>query len=183
MAVIRELAAAIAVALLVATAAFPADAGDTNKAFTPCTDTRVQRSDGFTLGIAFASKDKFFYNNNNSVQLSPCDTRLSLSSSNSQISVFRPKVDEISLLTVNSSSFVAVRSLSLYYCSEFRSWILIFDFWESLVCVVGDRNNRIQLGQSFFVIIFYYSDYDWFICFWLSLCCCLHVIAKSRSEV
>ncbi|KAJ1378556.1 hypothetical protein SESBI_47708 [Sesbania bispinosa] len=105
MAVIRALVTAIAVAVLVA--ALPVNAGDTNRAFSPCMDTRVQRSDGFTFGIAFASKDKFFYNNNNSLQLSPCDSRLSLSNSNSQISVFRPKVDEISLLTVNSSSFVA----------------------------------------------------------------------------
>lgn len=113
MAVISVLTTAITVAFLAAAAALPAHAGDTNKAFSPCTDTRVQRSDGFTLGFAFASKDKFFYNNNNSVQLSPCDSRLSLSNSNSQISVFRPKVDEISLLTVNSSSFIAVRSLFL----------------------------------------------------------------------
>ncbi|KAH1061132.1 hypothetical protein GLYMA_02G194800v4 [Glycine max] len=105
MEVIRVLTAAITVAVLAA--ALPADAGDDNRVFAPCSDTRVQRSDGFTFGIAFAPKDKFFYNNNNSVQLSPCDTRLSLSNANSQISVFRPKVDEISLLTVNSSSFVA----------------------------------------------------------------------------
>jgi hypothetical protein len=118
MAVISALTAAIAVTFLAL--AFPAYAGDTNKAFSPCTDTRVQRSDGFTLGLAFASKDKFFYNNNNSVQLSPCDSRLSLSNSNSQISLFRPKVDEISLLTVNSSSFVAVRSLLLYSVYQFR---------------------------------------------------------------
>lgn len=102
MAVITLLTAAITAAFLAS-----AYAGDTNKVFSPCTDTRVQRSDGFTLGLAFASKEKFFYNNNNSIQLSPCDSRLSLSNSNSQISLFRPKVDEISLLTVNSSSFVA----------------------------------------------------------------------------
>lgn len=101
MAVIRALAAAVVVAALVAVA----DAGDNNRVFSPCADTHVQRSDGFTFGIVFASKDKFFYNNNNSLQLSPCDSRLSLSNSNSQVSVFRPKVDEISLLTVNSSSF------------------------------------------------------------------------------
>ncbi|ESW17773.1 hypothetical protein PHAVU_007G267000 [Phaseolus vulgaris] len=105
MEVIRGLAAAIVVVVLVA--AFPADAGDNNRVFSPCTDTQVQRSDGFTFGIVFAPKDKFFLNNNSSVQLSPCDTRLSLSNSNYQISVFRPKVDEISLLTVNSSSFTA----------------------------------------------------------------------------
>ncbi|MED6185466.1 hypothetical protein PIB30_057299 [Stylosanthes scabra] len=97
------IAAAIAVVVL-AVAAVPAFAGDKNGAYSPCTDTRVQRNDGFTLGIAFASKDKFF---NGNVQLSPCDSRLSLSNSNSQISVFRPKVDEISLLSVNSSSFTA----------------------------------------------------------------------------
>ncbi|XP_051152325.1 uncharacterized protein LOC127266211 [Andrographis paniculata] len=77
-------------------------ASDTNNVYSPCTDTAVQRSDGFTFGIAFAAVTAFF---NNNVQLSPCDSRLSLSSANSQISVFRPKVDEISLLTVNTSSF------------------------------------------------------------------------------
>ncbi|KAG5037085.1 hypothetical protein JHK86_017925 [Glycine max] len=55
----------------------------------------------------FAPKDKFFYNNNiSNIQLSSCDMRLSLSNANSQISVFRPKVDEILLLIVNFSSFV-----------------------------------------------------------------------------
>nr|GMC88771.1 ALK tyrosine kinase receptor scd-2 like [Ipomoea batatas] len=37
-------------------------------------------------------------------KLSPCDRRLSLPSS-SQLAVFRPKVDEISLLTINTSNF------------------------------------------------------------------------------
>ncbi|KAI3822683.1 hypothetical protein L1987_10278 [Smallanthus sonchifolius] len=76
---------------------------DNNHVFSPCADATVEKSDGFTFGIAFAARTAFFYNK--SVQLSPCDRRLSLSSANSQLSVFRPKVDEISLLTVNSSSF------------------------------------------------------------------------------
>ncbi|KAH9674275.1 expp1 protein [Citrus sinensis] len=71
--------------------------------YSPCGDTKVERSDGFTFAIAFASRSSFFLNN--SQQLSPCDRRLSLSSSTSQIAVFRPKVDEISLLTINTSSF------------------------------------------------------------------------------
>ncbi|CAA2984038.1 uncharacterized protein LOC111366035 [Olea europaea var. sylvestris] len=78
---------------------------DTNNVFSPCGDTKVQRKDGFTFGIAFASRSAFFLNNNNSVQLSPCDSRLSLSNGNSQVAVFRPKVDEISLLTINTSIF------------------------------------------------------------------------------
>ncbi|GAB2272633.1 hypothetical protein Dimus_007455 [Dionaea muscipula] len=77
--------------------------GDTNHVYSPCSDTTVQRGDGFTFGIAFASRSSFFFNG--SVQLSPCDRRLSLSSSNSQLAVFRPKVDEISLLTINASTF------------------------------------------------------------------------------
>ncbi|RRT39681.1 hypothetical protein B296_00045999 [Ensete ventricosum] len=36
--------------------------------------------------------------------LSPCDSRLSLSSRGAQLAVFRPKVDEISLLTVNTTT-------------------------------------------------------------------------------
>ncbi|CAI9779812.1 unnamed protein product [Fraxinus pennsylvanica] len=78
---------------------------DTNTLFSPCGDTKVQRKDGFTFGISFASRSAFFLNNNNSVQLSPCDNRLSLSNGNSQAAVFRPKVDEISLLTINTSNF------------------------------------------------------------------------------
>ncbi|KAK4281739.1 hypothetical protein QN277_013197 [Acacia crassicarpa] len=99
MAVLRILATSL---MIVMTATFVfVDAGDTNEVYSPCMDSKVERSDGFSFGVAFAPKEKFFYNN---TQLSPCDSRLALSSSNSQISVFRPKVDEISLLTINSSS-------------------------------------------------------------------------------
>ncbi|XP_028777521.1 uncharacterized protein LOC114734143 [Neltuma alba] len=101
MAVLRTLATSLMIVM--AAAAVFVDAGDTNGVYSPCMDSKVERSDGFTFGIAFASKEKFFYNN--TVELSPCDSRLALSSSNSQISLFRPKVDEISLLTINSSSF------------------------------------------------------------------------------
>ncbi|KAL0374764.1 UNVERIFIED_CONTAM: hypothetical protein Sradi_3392100 [Sesamum radiatum] len=76
---------------------------DTNHVFSPCSDASIQRSDGFTFGIAFAARTAFFFNS--SLQLSPCDRRLSLSSANSQVAVFRPKVDEISLLTINTSNF------------------------------------------------------------------------------
>lgn len=83
---------------------------DTNHIYSPCFDTKVQRSDGFTFGILFAPRNATFVNvnnNNNAVQLSPCDRRLSLPG-NSQLAVFRPKVDEISLLTINTSNFFPV---------------------------------------------------------------------------
>jgi len=83
-------------------------ATNTNSVYQPCADSKIQRSDGFTFGIAFSSRDSFFFNQ--SLQLSPCDHRLSLSSSNSQLALFRPKVDEISLLTINTSSFFPVSS-------------------------------------------------------------------------
>lgn len=75
---------------------------DTNSLYAPCSDTTIQRSDGFSFGIAFSTRDAFFYNQ--TIQLSPCDTRLALSSANSQIAIFRPKVDEISLLTINTTT-------------------------------------------------------------------------------
>ncbi|KAK9921488.1 hypothetical protein M0R45_029997 [Rubus argutus] len=51
-------------------------------------------SDGFTFGIAFRVQGRVLRNGANTTsQLSPCDSRLSLSSSNSQIAVFRPKVE------------------------------------------------------------------------------------------
>ncbi|KAF5194791.1 Expp1 protein [Thalictrum thalictroides] len=80
-------------------------ASDTNKVFQPCSDTKVQISDGFTFGIAFSQKNFFYLNQNQSLQLSPCDRRLPLTSSGSQLSLFRPKVDEISLLTINTTNF------------------------------------------------------------------------------
>ncbi|XP_055809133.1 uncharacterized protein LOC129877635 isoform X1 [Solanum dulcamara] len=79
-----------------------AHAGDTNHVFDPCSDTRVQRWDGFTFGLVFSSKESFFFNES---QLSPCDRRLSLSGNSAELAVFRPKVDEISLLTINSTNF------------------------------------------------------------------------------
>ncbi|XP_051150593.1 uncharacterized protein LOC127265002 [Andrographis paniculata] len=94
--------AALLFAILTATALVESSS-DNNHVFSPCGDASVQRSDGFTFGIAFAGRGFFFANN--SVQLSPCDRRLSLSSNNAQVAVFRPKVDEISLLTINTSNF------------------------------------------------------------------------------
>lgn len=83
-----------------------ADGADTNNVFSPCSDATVQKFDGFTFGLAFSTRESFFFNQ---TQLSPCDQRLSLSSKNAQVALFRPKVDEISLLTINSSTFNPVR--------------------------------------------------------------------------
>ncbi|XP_043698040.1 uncharacterized protein LOC122648839 [Telopea speciosissima] len=77
------------------------EAADTNQVYQPCNDTTVQTGDGFTFGIAFAPRTNFYFNQ---TQLSPCDVRLSLSSANSQLAIFRPKVDEISLLTINTTN-------------------------------------------------------------------------------
>lgn len=97
------------------------DAFDTNDVYDPCSDAKVTRSDGFTFGIAFSTKESFFFNQ---TQLSPCDRRLNLPNSNAQLAVFRPKVDEISLLTINSSSYSPVS-----YCSSPLSHIqkLLFE--------------------------------------------------------
>ncbi|KAK1423849.1 hypothetical protein QVD17_19158 [Tagetes erecta] len=73
---------------------------DTNNVFDPCSDTKVQKQDGFTIGLAFSSKDAFF---SNQIQLSPCDSRLHLHETASRLAVFRPKVDELTFLTVNTS--------------------------------------------------------------------------------
>ncbi|KAL6347973.1 hypothetical protein AAG906_037702 [Vitis piasezkii] len=65
-------------------AVFVAEADDTNDVFDPCSDAKVKRFDGFTFGLAFSTKDSFFFNQ---TQLSPCDRRLSLSSTNSQLAI------------------------------------------------------------------------------------------------
>ncbi|CAL9778574.1 unnamed protein product [Musa acuminata subsp. burmannicoides] len=103
--------AAMALMLVAAAAAMvamPAEAGDKNSVFQPCADAKVQRWDGFTFGIAFSGRDSFLLNQ--SLQLSPCDSRLSLSTRGAQLAVFRPKVDEISLLTVNTTTNPSINS-------------------------------------------------------------------------
>ncbi|XP_074575424.1 uncharacterized protein LOC141831903 [Curcuma longa] len=98
-------AASVAVAIFLAVMmAGSAEAGDHNGVFSPCDDATVRRRDGFTFGIAFSNIDSFYLNQNRTLQLSPCDSRLSLSSRGAQLVVFRPKVDEISLLTVNTTT-------------------------------------------------------------------------------
>ncbi|KAF5951681.1 hypothetical protein HYC85_009625 [Camellia sinensis] len=62
----------------------------------------VKRYDGFTFGLAFSTKESFIFNK---TQLSPCDRRLFLAGSTAQLAMFRPKVGEISLLTLNGTQF------------------------------------------------------------------------------
>lgn len=73
---------------------------DTNPVTSPCKDTTVQVGDGFTFGIAFNNEKSAFFSNG--TQYSPCDHRLTSLSSGS-LSIFRPKIDQISLLTINES--------------------------------------------------------------------------------
>lgn len=96
----------------------PVNAGDTNDVFSPCSDAMAQKSDGFTFGVVFSSKDSFFHDQ---VQLSPCDRRLNLAGSNARLAVFRPKVDEISLLTINSSAVSPVRTLWTLSASRYHA--------------------------------------------------------------
>ncbi|XP_022983083.1 uncharacterized protein LOC111481736 [Cucurbita maxima] len=91
--------------LLLLVTAVVVEARDNNRVFSPCIDTTVEKSDGFTLGLAFATEQKFVFNK--TLKLSPCDSRLALTNGNALISVFRPKVDEISLLTVNTTPSVS----------------------------------------------------------------------------
>ncbi|KAG9444376.1 hypothetical protein H6P81_015716 [Aristolochia fimbriata] len=75
-------------------------ASDSNDVYSPCSDAKIQRSDGFTFGIVFSPSDSLF---KDQVQLSPCDRQLSLAGT-AQLSVFRPQVDEISLLSINTTA-------------------------------------------------------------------------------
>ncbi|KAJ3674547.1 hypothetical protein LUZ60_005163 [Juncus effusus] len=79
-----------------------ASAADENRVYEPCADAKIQRGDGFSFGLAFSGFGSFYQDK---TQLSPCDRRLALgSNSANQLAVFRPKVDQISLLTVNTTT-------------------------------------------------------------------------------
>ncbi|XP_011088314.1 uncharacterized protein LOC105169588 [Sesamum indicum] len=148
-------------------------AGDTNIEFSPCSDAKVQRFDGFTFGLAFSSKESFFFNQ---TQLSPCDRRLSLSGYNAQLAVFRPKVDEISLLTINSAAFnpskaggymvafagrqYAARSIPVFVADDINtitSFTLVLDFrkgtlqnlfWKKFGCGSCTGNSFVCLNNT-----------------------------------
>ncbi|KAL4199990.1 hypothetical protein AMTRI_Chr03g147480 [Amborella trichopoda] len=109
---------------MIAVMAVVAMADDNNNVFQPCQDTHIQKSDGFTFGIAFSSRSSFFVNG--TTQLSPCDRRLSLSTNNAQLAIFRPKVDQISLLTINTTNFAPVL--------EFKKGTLQNLYWKRDGC-------------------------------------------------
>ena len=102
-------------------AMFVADAVDTNEVYSPCSDAKVQKGDGFTFGIAISSKENLYPGQG--PQLSPCDKRLGLSQNGAQLAVFRPKVDEISLLTVNRNSSNTVCNFIIYVISSIQKQI------------------------------------------------------------
>ncbi|GAB4837950.1 hypothetical protein Ancab_027478 [Ancistrocladus abbreviatus] len=100
-----------------------ANGEDTNPVFSPCLDAKVQKWDGFTFGLAFSSKDNFFFNQ---TQLSPCDNRLHLASQGAQLAVFRPKVDQISLLTINATTFNPVGDVMVTYKGKAGGFMVAF---------------------------------------------------------
>ncbi|KAK1358766.1 ALK tyrosine kinase receptor scd-2 like [Heracleum sosnowskyi] len=91
----------VIVSMIMLMIAITCNGEDSNPVYEPCSDTKVKKNDGFTFGLAFAPKETFFLNQ---TQLSPCDKRLALVRS-AKVALFRPKVDEISLLSVNTSDF------------------------------------------------------------------------------
>nr|XP_043622821.1 uncharacterized protein LOC122594430 [Erigeron canadensis] len=108
---------------------------DTNNVFDPCSDTKVLRGDGFTFGLAFSSKESFF---SNQIQLSPCDTRLSLHGTNAQLAVFRPKVDELTFLTLNTSDFDPAKAGGYMVAFAGRRYAA-----RSIPTLVADKSNII----------------------------------------
>ncbi|VVA97362.1 unnamed protein product [Arabis nemorensis] len=121
------------------------EAGDNNGVYSPCSDSTVAIGDGFTFGIAFAARDSFFGTNRSF----PCDHRRLSLNGNSELAVFRPKVDEITLLTINtssgSSSFRPVRSHLLICLGCFKGNMVAFPGAKyaarSVPVMVADSNH------------------------------------------
>ncbi|KAK3420653.1 hypothetical protein EUGRSUZ_G01513 [Eucalyptus grandis] len=113
------------------------DAEDTNLVFDPCSDTKIQKGDGFSFGLAFSTKESFFFQQ---IQLSPCDNRLPLAGSSAQLAVYRPKVDEISLLTINSSTFNPVL--------EFQKGTLQNLYWKKFGCDSCPGDSTVCLNNE-----------------------------------
>ncbi|XP_047151247.1 uncharacterized protein LOC124823142 isoform X3 [Vigna umbellata] len=134
------------VVIMAVMAMFVVDAADTKDVYSPCLDAKVQKGDGFTFGIAFS--DRLVFSPDNGPQLSPCDKRLELTNKGAQVAAFRPKVDEISLLTINRSTLdpgrnghmvafagkkYAARSLPIMFADHshtITSFTLVLEFQE-----------------------------------------------------
>lgn len=113
--------------VVVMMAMFVADGADTNEVYSPCSDARVQKGDGFSFGIAISEDKDSFFLNQGGPQLSPCDHRLGLAGKGAQLAVFRPKVNELSLLTINKTSFDSVCTHIFWYMNkrDFNSKLLL----------------------------------------------------------
>ncbi|CAF1955898.1 unnamed protein product [Brassica napus] len=84
--------------------------------YSPCSDTQISKRDGFTVGVAISSREAFFLDQ---VQLPPCHSRFGLAVKMAPLALFRPNVDEISLLSIDTSTLKPV-SLSLaIWCSKY----------------------------------------------------------------
>lgn len=88
---------------------------DTNAVYSPCMDTTVLKNDGFTFGLAIGSNSSFFVDR---TQYSPCDSRLQGGLSLGKLALFRPKVDEITLLLVN---YTELDPVSIVYILKLRN--------------------------------------------------------------
>ncbi|XP_021896636.1 uncharacterized protein LOC110813702 [Carica papaya] len=108
---------------------------DTNDVFSPCSDSQVSRGDGFSFGLVFSTRESFFLNG---VQLSPCDTRLPLAGTSAELATFRPKVDELSLLTINNSQFNPVKNGGFMVAFSGRKYAA-----RSFPVMVADSTNTI----------------------------------------
>lgn len=101
---------------------------DTNVVYSPCMDTTVLKNDGFTFGLAIGSNYSFFVDR---TQYSPCDSRLQGGLSSGHLALFRPKVDEISLLLVNYTELDPVSiMIILLYILKLRT----FNFAKFVEC-------------------------------------------------
>ncbi|KAI3753214.1 hypothetical protein L2E82_25260 [Cichorium intybus] len=107
---------------------------DTNQVFDPCSDSKVRRWDGFTFGLAFSSKDSFF---SKQIQLSPCDSRLSLCG-NAKLAVFRPKVDELTVLTIKTTDFDPTKDGGYMVAFAGKQYAA-----RSIPALVADKSNII----------------------------------------
>ncbi|KAG2266488.1 hypothetical protein Bca52824_073567 [Brassica carinata] len=119
--------------------------------YSPCSDTQISKRDGFTVGVAISSREAFFLDQ---VQLPPCHSRLGLAVKMAPLALFRPNVDEISLLSIDTSTYMvgfagskyAIRSYpvkvadgsntitDLTLVMEFQKGVLQNLFWKSFGC-------------------------------------------------
>ncbi|XP_024536158.1 uncharacterized protein LOC9645484 [Selaginella moellendorffii] len=134
------------------------DAADNNPVFNPCRQLLpVGGKDSISIAVGYTGAPSVWYNNSDPSlnQLSPCDNALvAKMPANSRVAVFRPLLDQISMLRTNNASYLDLHTAVIYQTStiEEHSFVFLFQFPGNATVVAYAGNPTIVSTPKYFLI-------------------------------